>query len=61
MILACVNGLLTVCDVLKRDGEKVRVKVRDEKRPKWIDLSIGKQKLFHCTDEACEWIDSIKK
>ena len=59
MILAHMNGLLTVCDVLKRDGEKVRVKVHDEKRPKWIDLSIDKQKLFNNTDQACEWIDSI--
>ncbi len=60
MILAHMNGLLTVCDVLKRDGDKVRVKVVDEKRPKWIDLSIGKQKLFHDADQACEWIYSIK-
>lgn len=59
MILAHQNGLLTVCDVLKRDGEKVRVKVHDEKRPKWINLAIGKQKLFHGTDEACEWIYSF--
>lgn len=61
MILAHENGLLTVCDVLKRDGDKVRVKVRDEKRPKWIDLSMGRQKLFHCSDEACDWIDSIAR
>jgi hypothetical protein len=56
-----MNGLLTVCDVLKRDGEKVRVKVRDEKRPKWINLAMGKQKLFHDTDEACEWIEAQHK
>lgn len=61
MILAHMNGLLTVCDVLKRDGEKVRVKVRDEKRPKWINLAMGKQKLFHDTDEACEWIEAQHK
>lgn len=59
MILAHMNGLLTVCDILKLEGEKVRVKVRDEKRPKWIDLSVGKQKLFSNTDEACAWIDSV--
>lgn len=61
MILAHANGLLTVCDVLKRDGEKVRVKVRDEKRPKWIDLSVGKQKIFSDADQACEWIDGISR
>lgn len=61
MILAHYKGLLTVCDVLKRDGEKVFVKVRDEKRPKWINLSLGKQKLFHNTDEACEWIEAKHK
>lgn len=61
MILAHMNGLLTACDVLKREGEKVRVKVHDEKRPKWIDLSIGKQKLFSSADQACEWIDSIAR
>ena len=61
MILAHMNGLLTVCDVLKRDGEKVRVKVRDEKRPKWIDLATGKQKLFQCADEACDWIEAQHK
>lgn len=58
MILAHMNGFLTVCNVLKRDGERVRVKVLDEKRPKWVDLSTGKQKLFDCSDEACEWIYS---
>jgi hypothetical protein len=56
VILAHHKGLLTVCDVLKRDGEKVFVKVRDEKRPKWVDLASGKQKLFDGTDEAIEWI-----
>jgi len=58
VILAHYKGLLTVCDVLKRDGKKVFVKVLDEKRPKWIDLSLDKQKLFDDTDSACEWIYS---
>ncbi len=58
MILAHVNGLLTVCNVLKRDGEKVRVKVSDEKRAKWIDLSLGKHKLFDHVDDACAWVDA---
>lgn len=61
MILAHINGLLTICDILDRDGDKVRVKVRDEKRPKWINLSAGKHKLFQNTDEACGWIDSIDR
>jgi hypothetical protein len=56
VILAHRNGLLTACAVLKRDGEKVRVKVADEKRPKWIDLSSGKQKLFNSADEAFYWL-----
>jgi len=59
MILAHKNGLLTVCEVKKREGEKAFVQVHDEKRPKWINLSLGKQKLFHDVDAACEWIYSF--
>lgn len=61
MILAHYKGLLTVCDVCKREVEKVFVKVRDEKRPKWIELSLGKQKLFHDTDAACTWVEEQQK
>ena len=57
MILAHHNGLLTCCELLKRDGERVRVKVVDEKRPKWVDLATGKQALFGNTDEAIAWIE----
>lgn len=57
MILVHYKGLLTVCDVRKREGEQVFVKVRDEKRPKWVDLSLGKQKLFDNTDAACTWVE----
>ena len=57
MILAHHRGLLTVCDVLSRDGDRVRVKVRDEKHPKWVDLSLGKHKLFEDTEEAIQWIE----
>lgn len=60
MILAHCKGLLTVCTILKRDGEKVYLKVRDEKRPKWIDLSLGKHKLFHNADEAFDWVYKCK-
>jgi uncharacterized protein (DUF58 family) len=57
MILAHINGLLTVCKVLKRDGDRVRVKVVDEKRPKWVDLADGRRKLFDDTDAAIDWIE----
>lgn len=43
---------------MEERGNKVRVKVNDEKRPKWIDLNEGKQKLFDNTNEAIEWIQS---
>lgn len=58
MILAHRCGLLTGCKVLKVDGERVRVKVVDEKRPKWVDLSERKQKLFADTDQAIEWVSA---
>lgn len=58
MILAHYRGLLTVCEVLQERGTEVRVKVVDEKRPKWINLAEGKQKLFENTEEAIEWIES---
>lgn len=58
MILAHYSGLLVGCKVLEERGNKVRVKVNDEKRPKWIDLNEGKQKLFDNTNEAIEWIQS---
>lgn len=51
-ILAHHRGLLTCCQVLKEDGDRVYVKVVDEKHPKWVDLSLGKQKLFDDTDQA---------
>ncbi len=56
MILAHIKGLLTACSVKKREGQRVFVKVQDEKRPKWIDLSLGKHKLFHDVTEACDWV-----
>lgn len=56
-ILAHINGLLTCCKILKEEGSRVRVKVRDEKRPKWVDLSLGKQKIFEDTDAAVDWIE----
>lgn len=59
MILAHHRGLLTCCKVLERSGERVRVKVHDEKRPKWVDLSTGKQALFENTDQAIDWIESV--
>lgn len=58
MILAHYRGLLVGCKVLKERDNKVRVKVVDEKRPKWINLAEGKQKLFENTEEAIEWIES---
>ncbi len=57
MILAHHRGLLTSCTVLKQEGDRVRVKVRDEKHPKWVDLSQGKQRLFDDTDQAIAWIE----
>lgn len=57
MILAHINGLLTVCQVLQRDGDRVRVKVTDEKRPKWVDLADGRRKLFDDVDDAINWIE----
>lgn len=58
-ILAHCGGLLTACKVLKTDGDRVRVQVSDEKRPKWVDLSTGKQKLFQSADAALEWIEEV--
>lgn len=57
MILAHINGLLTGCKVLERSGDRVRVKVVDEKRPKWVSLTDGKHKLFDSSDDAINWID----
>ncbi len=57
MILAHHRGLLTGCKVLERSGERVRVKVHDEKHPKWVDLSTGKHALFQNTDQAIDWIE----
>lgn len=57
MILAHCRGLLTGCVVLKEEGSRVRVHVQDEKRPKWIDLSLGKHKLFTDVDEAIQWVE----
>ena len=57
MILAHHRGLLTACEILDVKGSKVKVKVRDEKRAKWGDLSLGKQKLFDDTDQAIDWIE----
>lgn len=56
MILAHRSGLLTGCKVLKVDGERVFVKVVDEKRPKWVDLSERNQKLFSDADKAIDWV-----
>lgn len=56
-ILAHRNGLLCGCKVLEVDGTRVRVHVTDERRPKWIDLAEGKQKLFDNTDEAILWVE----
>ncbi|MNF74925.1 hypothetical protein D3C84_569720 [compost metagenome] len=61
MILAHYKGLLCVCKVLKEEGQKVYVKVLDEKRPKWVDLSMGRQKLFENTDDAIDWIEEQNK
>ncbi|QIQ63942.1 hypothetical protein 18_00019 [Pseudomonas phage Epa18] len=58
MILAKYTGLLCGVKVLQRQGDKVRVKVVDEKRPKWVDLASGSYKLFNNTDEAIQWIES---
>jgi hypothetical protein len=58
MILAHYRGLLVGCKVLQERGTEVRVKVNDEKRPKWINLAEGKQKLFDNVDEAIKWIES---
>lgn len=57
-ILAHRGGLLTVCSVLKREDQRVFVKVHDEKRAKWVDLSSGKHKLFDTAELACEWIEA---
>ena len=60
-ILAHHRGLLVGCQVMERKGDMVRVKVNDEKRPKWVDLSTGKHKLFDDSDSACDWIDEQNK
>lgn len=48
--------MMSICEVLTEDGPLVCVKVIDEKRPKWIDLSQGKYALFSNTDDAESWI-----
>lgn len=59
MILAHKNGLLVGCKVLERDGDRVRVKVNGEKRPKWVDTSVGKQDLFDDCEQAMAWQDAV--
>ncbi|UKM53838.1 hypothetical protein VL2_gp025 [Pseudomonas phage vB_PaeM_VL12] len=59
MILAKYTGLLCGVKVLQHQGDKVRVKVVDEKRPKWVDLSSGSYKLFNDTEEAIQWIEAL--
>jgi hypothetical protein len=61
MILAHHRGLLTGCKVLERDGDRVRVKVQDEKRPKWIDLATGKHAIFEDPEQAIAWVESHEK
>lgn len=58
-ILAHHRGLLTGCKILEEKDSKVKVQVIDEKRPKWIDLSLGKQKLFDNLNEAIAWIEEM--
>ena len=41
------------------DAEQEREEQEDdgEKHPKWVDLSLGKHKLFEDTEEAIQWIE----
>lgn len=58
-ILAKANGLMCACKVLLEETDRIRVHVRDEKRPKWISKHDQRVKLFDDTDQAMAWIKEV--
>ena len=56
MILTHHKGMMDVCDVITVEETRTRVRVFEQKRPKWVMHNDPKWKLTETVAEALDWL-----